>query len=102
MASKKFSMKVLSSLSSKDAVQTRTLDAKGFMCWLTFNCGAFFQQKQRNKHGLSLVQQISAVLKGPGWFPGTPRLGDLEMVPEIPRRRKYDPQVIMHTTTSSP
>ncbi len=48
------------------------------------------------------MQQVSAVLKGPGWFPGTPRLGDLEMVPEIPRRRKYDPQVIMHTATDSP
>lgn len=27
--------------------------------------------------------KVSAFLKGPGWFPGTPRLGDLEMVEEV-------------------
>jgi alkylglycerol monooxygenase len=31
----------------------------------------------------NLSDKISAIVKGPGWFPGTPRLGDLEMVPEV-------------------
>lgn len=37
--------------------------------------------------------RISAFVKGPGWFPGTSRLGDLEMVPEIQDRKKYDPEI---------
>lgn len=37
--------------------------------------------------------KISAILKGPGWFPGTPRLGDPMGVPEIPNREKYNPKV---------
>ena len=37
--------------------------------------------------------KISAFVKGPGWFPGTPRLGDPNGVPEIQNRQKYDPQV---------
>jgi len=39
------------------------------------------------------TDKISAVLKGPGWFPGTERLGDPMGVPEIQHREKYDPQV---------
>merc|ERR1712212_142745 len=35
---------------------------------------------------------VSAFVKGPGWFPGTPRLGDLSFVPENPVRAKYDPE----------
>jgi len=35
---------------------------------------------------------ISAFIKGPGWFPGTPRLGDPLEVPEIQHRAKYDPK----------
>ena len=31
----------------------------------------------------SWSDKISAFLKGPGWFPGTERLGDLSMVPEV-------------------
>lgn len=27
--------------------------------------------------------KVSSFLKGPGWFPGTERLGDLQMVPEV-------------------
>ena len=27
--------------------------------------------------------KVSSFLKGPGWFPGTGRLGDLQMVPEV-------------------
>ena len=37
--------------------------------------------------------KISAFLKGPGWFPGTPRLGDPTGVPEIQHRQKYNPKV---------
>eukprot|EP00095_Tigriopus_kingsejongensis_P011023 maker-scaffold109_size355148-snap-gene-0.15 protein:Tk11023 transcript:maker-scaffold109_size355148-snap-gene-0.15-mRNA-1 annotation:"transmembrane protein 195" len=36
---------------------------------------------------------VSAILKGPGWFPGTARLGDPMGVPEIQKRKKYDPLV---------
>jgi len=31
-----------------------------------------------------------AFVKGPGWFPGTERLGDITFVPENPKREKYD------------
>ena len=37
--------------------------------------------------------KISAFLKGPGWFPGTSRLGDPTGVPEIQHRQKYNPKV---------
>merc|ERR1711992_7401 len=39
------------------------------------------------------TDKIWAVLKGPGWFPGTDRLGDPLGVPEIQHREKYDPKV---------
>lgn len=34
---------------------------------------------------------LSAFLKGPGWFPGTGRLGDDSFVPEVPDRELYAP-----------
>nr|ACO14825.1 Transmembrane protein 195 [Caligus clemensi] len=34
-----------------------------------------------------------AFIKGPGWFPGTPWTGDMSCVPEVPNRKKYDPQI---------
>ena len=37
--------------------------------------------------------RLSALFKGPGWFPGTGRLGDNMMVPEQQDRIKYDPKV---------
>ena len=37
--------------------------------------------------------KIFALIKGPGWFPGTPRLGDPTGVPEIQHREKHDPKV---------
>jgi alkylglycerol monooxygenase len=37
-------------------------------------------------------EAIYAFIKGPGWFPGTPRLGDPMGVPEIQIREKYDPK----------
>merc|ERR1711970_1153219 len=36
---------------------------------------------------------FSAFIKGPGWFPGTGRLGDVSFVPESPVRDKYSPRV---------
>ena len=39
------------------------------------------------------LDRLSAVFKGPGWFPGTGRLGDYTMVPEQPDRIIYDPKV---------
>ena len=36
---------------------------------------------------------IGAFLNGPGWFPGTPRLGDPNGVPEIPSRKIYNPKI---------
>ena len=41
----------------------------------------------------SWTEKFFAVVKGPGWFPGTPRLGDPMGVPEIPVREKYNPIV---------
>ena len=32
---------------------------------------------------------ISAFVKGPGWFPGTERLGDIMMVPEVRSHFKF-------------
>lgn len=37
------------------------------------------------------VDYISAFIKGPGWFPGTPRLGDDSFVAEEPVRDVYNP-----------
>ena len=31
----------------------------------------------------NIFDKISAFLKGPGWFPGTERLGDITFVPEV-------------------
>jgi len=36
--------------------------------------------------------RISAFVKGPGWFPGTSRLGDLEMVPEVKTKKMINLQ----------
>ena len=36
---------------------------------------------------------LAAIVKGPGWFPGTPRLGDPSFVSERPKREKYSTQV---------
>jgi len=33
------------------------------------------------------MDQITVWIKGPGWFPGLPRLGDNDMCPEIPERK---------------
>lgn len=41
----------------------------------------------------NLKDKLGAIVFGPGWFPGTPRLGDPMGVPEIQHRDKYDPQV---------
>jgi len=42
-------------------------------------------------------------VKGPGWFPGTKRLGDITFVAENPVREKYDPTVssLLHLYTIS-
>ena len=31
-----------------------------------------------------IANKLKAVFFGPGWFPGTPRLGNLEDLPEVP------------------
>ena len=41
----------------------------------------------------SFKEKVFAFIKGPGWFPGTPRLGDPMGVPEIQFREKYNPKV---------
>merc|ERR1719433_183080 len=48
-------------------------------------------EKARSMNNWS--DKVSAFLKGPGWFPGTERLGDPMGVPEIQNRAKYDPKV---------
>jgi len=30
-----------------------------------------------------LVEKFKAVFYGPGWFPGTPRLGNLDDLPDV-------------------
>merc|ERR1711970_141226 len=35
---------------------------------------------------------FTSFFMGPGWFPGTPRLGDLSFVAEAPVREKYNPE----------
>jgi len=44
---------------------------------------------------------FSAFVKGPGWFPGTERLGDITFVEENPVREKYGPPVnpLLHVYT---
>jgi len=44
-----------------------------------------------------------AFVKGPGWFPGTGRLGDITFVAENPVREKYDNKVhpLLHIYTFS-
>merc|ERR1719342_577456 len=44
---------------------------------------------------------FSAFVKGPGWFPGTERLGDITFVEENPVREKYGPPVnpLLHLYT---
>ncbi|XP_071542463.1 alkylglycerol monooxygenase-like [Panulirus ornatus] len=40
------------------------------------------------------VDTLKALFYGPGWFPGTPRLGDPDALPDTtPPRVKYDPQL---------
>merc|ERR1719495_1613419 len=34
-------------------------------------------------------QKIAVFFMGPGWFPGLPRMGDNNLVPEIPQREKH-------------
>eukprot|EP00091_Calanus_sinicus_P019531 TRINITY_DN4937_c0_g1_i1.p1 TRINITY_DN4937_c0_g1~~TRINITY_DN4937_c0_g1_i1.p1 ORF type:complete len:150 (+),score=35.38 TRINITY_DN4937_c0_g1_i1:140-589(+) len=51
--------------------------------------------------GSTWTDFFSAFIKGPGWFPGTERLGDISFVPENPVREKYDPPVspLLHLYT---
>ena len=36
---------------------------------------------------------FTAILAGPGWFPGTGRLGDITFVEERPKREKFETSV---------
>ena len=36
---------------------------------------------------------VSVFVNGPGWFPGTSRLGDVNGVPQSPHRKIYDPKI---------
>ena len=38
---------------------------------------------------LELDTKSTTLHKGPGWFPGLPRLGDNDLCPEIPEREKH-------------
>merc|ERR1719481_698040 len=37
----------------------------------------------------SFLDKVLVWVKGPGWFPGLPRLGDNDLCPEIPQREKH-------------
>ena len=39
-------------------------------------------------------EKLFAFIKGPGWFPGGPRLSDPMGVPEMQVREKYNPTVV--------
>jgi len=45
----------------------------------------------------SLMDKITVWLKGPGWFPGLPRLGDNDSCPEIPQRQKHYSDISVFT-----
>ncbi|KAK7084225.1 hypothetical protein SK128_005487, partial [Halocaridina rubra] len=37
---------------------------------------------------------LKAIFYGPGWYPGTPRLGDMDALPdEKAPRKKYSPKI---------
>ena len=41
----------------------------------------------------TIMEKIKALVFGPGWFPGTGRLGDPMGVPKVQDRKKYNPIV---------
>ena len=55
----------------------------------------FYYAKVLEKAGsmTTLTDKVKAFVYGPGWFPGTERLGDSNGVPEIQHRQKYDPKI---------
>ena len=55
----------------------------------------FYYGKVLEKAGsmTTLTDKVKAFVFGPGWFPGTERLGDSNGVPEIQHRQKYDPKI---------
>jgi len=55
----------------------------------------FYYGKVLEKAGsmTTLTDKVKAFVYGPGWFPGTERLGDSNGVPEIQQRQKYDPKI---------
>ncbi|XP_042864048.1 alkylglycerol monooxygenase-like [Penaeus japonicus] len=60
--------------------------------WLQF---FYFGEVFKKAKGMSSwSDSLKAVFYGPGWFPGTPRLGDPDAFPDVKApRRKYDPQM---------
>ncbi|XP_042864059.1 alkylglycerol monooxygenase-like [Penaeus japonicus] len=55
----------------------------------------YFEKIYEKAKGMSSwSDSLKAVFYGPGWFPGTPRLGDPDTFPDVKApRKKYDPQV---------
>ncbi|XP_042864062.1 alkylglycerol monooxygenase-like [Penaeus japonicus] len=55
----------------------------------------YFEKIYEKAKGMSSwSDSLKAVFYGPGWFPGTPRLGDPDTFPDVKApRRKYDPQM---------
>jgi len=52
----------------------------------------FYKVFEKAKGMDNWMDSIYAFIKGPGWFPGTPRLGDPMGVPAIQIREKYNPK----------
>ena len=55
-----------------------------------FYYGKVFEKVSSMK---TFMEKVKAFIFGPGWFPGTGRLGDPMGVPEFQDRKKYDPKV---------
>ena len=55
-----------------------------------FYYGKVFEKAASMK---TFMEKVKAFIFGPGWFPGTGRLGDPMGVPEFQDRKKYNPKV---------
>ena len=64
--------------------QTGTLNRYYF-----FQFHYFFKVFEKAKGMSTWTESLYAFVKGPGWFPGTPRLGDPMGVPEVTYLKLY-------------
>ena len=63
------------------------------MEWYFLQLFYFPKSWHRMKEMESWSDKLNVLIKGPGWSPGKPRLGDPMDCPEVPIREKYDPKI---------